>query len=183
MVKEKPKTKISLGARWKKIPKRTKKQICWVIGVLIVMGGYVFWDVHFGGPLTSLFNNRDKLIEIVRRAGIWGPIIYTVLQFMQTVVAPIPGGATGPIGGFLFGWMGVIWTLVGTTLAAALIFAISKRYGRNLALKVLGEEQFKKFDMIPEDRAEMVIFALFLIPGLPDDAICYLAGVTKVPIE
>lgn len=164
----------------RKLEKKTKLQIFAIILVLVILGGYVAWDVHFFGPLTRLFNNREELMEIVNQAGILGPSAYVFLQFLQTIVAPIPGGAVGPIGGFLFGWEGVVWTLVGTTLGALLIFVVAKKFGRGVAEKVLDKKTMEKFDKIPEEKAEMMIFALFLIPGLPDDAIAYIAGMTKV---
>ena len=169
--------------RWKSLSKSTKKQILVIAAICLLASGYLLWDISFSGPLTSLFNNREAIIELVQKRLVLGPLIYVALQITQTVVAPIPGGAVGPIGGFLFGWWGVLWTTIGSTLGAWAVFLISKKYGRALLLKIFKKEEIEKFDMIPQERSEMLIFALFLIPGLPDDTICYLAGLTKVPTK
>lgn len=41
-----------------------------------------------------------------------------------------------------------------------------------------------KFDFILEAKsASLILFAIFLLPGFPDDVVCYLAGLTKLSIK
>lgn len=167
----------------KKLALSQKLKIGIVAWVFVVITAYFVWDIFAGGPLTQLFNNREALISLVESKPVLAPLVYLFLQILQTVVAPIPGGAIGPIGGFLFGWAGVVWTLIGSTIGAYIVFLLSKKFGRKLLEKLFDKNELKKFDMIPEERAGMVIFALFLIPGLPDDTICYLAGLSNVPMK
>ena len=47
----------------------------------------------------------------------------------------------------------------------------------------LKKDALEKFDFILGERAGIIIFLLFLIPGLPDDTICYIGGLTKLPIK
>lgn len=170
-------------ARWKNFSLKLRWQIALTILAMILIGGYLVWDISTSGPMTRLFNDRELLIQIVNQNRVLAPMIYMGLQILQTIVAPIPGGIVGPIGGFLFGWWGILWTMLGSTIGATCVFLISRKFGRGLALKLTNDKEFKKFDIIPEKRAEMMILVLFLIPGLPDDTICYLAGLTKVPVR
>ena len=42
----------------------------------------------------------------------------------------------------------------------------------------------EKFDFVlNSERASWLLFLIFVIPGLPDDVVCYLAGLTKVPLK
>ncbi len=167
----------------KNLSKKTKLTLALVFFVIFLLTFYIIWDIKTSGPLTSFMTDREALVETVESVGIFGPLAYILLQILQTVLAPIPGGVISPIGGFLFGWLGVLWTSIGATLGAWIVFYISKRYGRRLVEKIVKKEAVDKFDFILGRRAALILFLLFLIPGLPDDTICYVGGLTKVPIK
>lgn len=167
----------------KNISTKLKIEIALVALVIIAICGYIAWDVLAGGPLTQLFNNREELITFVGSLGPLGPIAYMGLQILQTVIAPIPGNVVGAIGGLLFGWWGILWTTIGATLGATLVFWVSRRFGRALVEKVVKKESLDKFDFVIGKRASFILLLIFLIPGLPDDIVCYIAGLTDVPIK
>ena len=165
------------------ISKKTKLQIAAVIIVIIAAVAYVVWDIVAGGPLTQLFNDRERIIAIVNDLGPAGPLAFIGLQILQTVVAPIPGNVVGAIGGFLFGWWGILWTTIGATAGATIVFWLSRKFGRSLVEKFVKKETLNKLDFILGKRASLILFLIFLIPGLPDDTVCYIAGLTDVPIK
>ena len=167
----------------KNLSKKTKLNIALITFLIILLCAYIFWDVSFNGPLTSALTNREIIIKAVEEAGAFGPLAYMLLQILQTVLAPIPGGVVSPLGGFLFGWWGVLWTTIGATIGAWIVFVISKRFGRSLVEKIVKKDALEKFDFILGERAGIIIFLLFLIPGLPDDTICYIGGLTKLSIK
>ena len=144
---------------------------------------YVIWDVVTNGPLTQLFQNRDELAAYIKTKGVLAPIVYVLLQIAQTVFAPIPGNIVGGVGGFLFGWWGILWTLIGSMIGFWIVFVLSRRFGRPLVEKVIQRENLEKFDFIIGKRAPVVLFVIFLIPGLPDDIVAYIAGLTEVKIK
>lgn len=156
-----------------------------VILALLVFAAitYVIWDVVTNGPLTQLFQNRDELAAYIKTKGVLAPIVYVLLQIAQTVFAPIPGNVVGGIGGFLFGWWGTLWTLIGSMIGFWIVFVLSRRFGRPLVEKVIQRENLEKFDFIIGKRAPVVLFVIFLIPGLPDDIVAYIAGLTEVKIK
>ena len=144
---------------------------------------YVIWDVVTNGPLTQLFQNRDELAAYIKTKGVLAPIVYVLLQIAQTVFAPIPSNIVGGVGGFLFGWWGILWTLIGSMIGFWIVFVLSRRFGRPLVEKVIQRENLEKFDFIIGKRAPVVLFVIFLIPGLPDDIVAYIAGLTEVKIK
>lgn len=169
-----------------------KKHISWqtwlklglVAIVVLALIAYLIWDVLAVGPITHLLTNRDQLVEVVSSWGVFAPIIYIVLQIIQTVVAPIPGQIVGGIGGFVFGPWGILWTTIGTILGCYLVFRIARRFGRPLLEKLFKKSIIDKFDFILNSKStSLVLFLIFLLPGFPDDVICYLAGLTKLPIR
>ncbi len=152
--------------------------------VIIIAITYLFWDIAFRGPLTSLLTNHDQIVALVEKVGPLGPLVYILLQILQTVVAPIPGQVVGSIGGFLFGGWGILWTTIGSLIGFWLVFLISRRFGRPLIEKIFKKSAVEKFDFIINAKgAPFILFAIFLLPGFPDDIICYIAGLTKLPIK
>ncbi|MBO7699257.1 TVP38/TMEM64 family protein [Candidatus Saccharibacteria bacterium] len=177
------KTQSKIRQSLKGLSRKTQAEI--VIGTLavILIIAYIIWDIVAGGPLTQLFSNREELIRIVQGLGPLGPVVYMLLQALQGIVAPIPSNLVGIVGGFLFGWLGVLWTTIGATLGAAVVFWLSRRYGRKLVEKLVKKESLEKFDFVIGKRASLILFLIFIIPGLPDDIVCYVAGLTGVPLK
>jgi uncharacterized membrane protein YdjX (TVP38/TMEM64 family) len=165
-----------------KLPRKVKWQIAGVCAAIIVAIVLVVLDVIYDGPLTKLLTNRDRVVEIIKGYGFWGPLAFIVLQAAQTVLAPIPGQVMGIVGGFIFGWWGLLWTLIGTTIGFYIVFVLARKLGRPFIEKIVNKKTLDKFDFLTDKSGELVFFIIFLIPGLPDDVVCYLAGMTKIPI-
>ncbi len=156
-----------------------------IAGVIVLLIlGYLAWDVIAQGPLIQLLSNRDELVELINRAGLLAPLIYIALQVVQVVVAPIPGQIVGGAGGFLFGHWGILWTTIGSFIGFWLVFLIARKFGRPLIEKIFKKPAVEKFDFIINAKGSaLIIFAIFLLPGFPDDLICYIAGLTKLPMR
>lgn len=167
----------------KRLSKKTKLQILIAILVVAVIGGYVIWDIAAKGPMTQFFSNPEALRAWVEECGVLGPLAFMLLQFVQTVVAPIPGNVVGVLGGYLFGIWGIFWSLIGSALGFLMVFWLSRRFGRPLVEKIVKKESLDKFDFVFGKRGPMILFLIFLIPGLPDDVVCYIAGLTEIPIR
>lgn len=156
-----------------------------IFGVIILaLLAYLVWDVIADGPLTHLLSNRDALVKVMNDMGPWAPLIYITLQVLQTIVAPIPGQIVGGVGGYLFGHWGILWTTIGSIIGFWLVFVIARKFGRPLLEKIFKKSIIDKFDFIINAKgAALIIFAIFLLPGFPDDVVCYIAGLTKLPMR
>src|SRR5512146_1725108 len=80
----------------------------WAIGGVIVAAlvGCCVWLVYTDAPayrfLVRLYFDKKFLKQTLRQLGILAPILFMVLQGLQVVISPIPGEATGFLGGYLF---------------------------------------------------------------------------------
>jgi uncharacterized membrane protein YdjX (TVP38/TMEM64 family) len=162
---------------WKKF--LTLRNILITILVVLVL---VFLVCLLWTPVTSLFGDKENLAKFIESLGIWGPIVVILLQIVQVIIAPIPGQFTALVGGFLFGWWGLLLTVIGSTLGFMAVIALSRKFGRPLLEKFFKKDQIKKFDFVT-DKGEMVLFLIFLLPAFPDDLVAYLAGLTKIPFH
>ena len=167
----------------KRITSKTKLKIIAVVAVILLIAIYVIWDLLNNGPLTSFLNNKDTIISWVEGHGFLGPLAFIFLQVLQIVLAPIPGQIVGGVGGFLFSWWGVLWTCIGTAIGGFIVFWLSRKFGRPLVEKIVKKDSLDKFDFIFNNNTSFILFVIFLIPGLPDDIICYLAGLTKISLK
>jgi uncharacterized membrane protein YdjX (TVP38/TMEM64 family) len=109
-----------------------------------------------------------------------GPLAFIgfiFLQAIQVVAAPIPGEATGLLGGFLYGPLpGIILSTTGLTLGSYIAFAISRVFGRPFVEKFVDESVMGRFDYLLHHKGAFLVFLLFLIPGFPKDYLCYILG-------
>ena len=127
--------------------------------------------------------NSVELRAFVQSFGIWSPVVLVVLQALQVVLAPIPGQLLGVVAGYLFGaWWGTLYNMLGITIGSAAAFWLSRRFGRAYVEDIVHEDTLAKFDSVDDDTARLTLLLFFLIPGLPDDVLCFVGGLTKFPL-
>jgi uncharacterized membrane protein YdjX (TVP38/TMEM64 family) len=148
--------------------------------VLIVLT-VVFWR-----ELWSLFSSPQTLREWIRSTGVIAPVVFVAVQTFQVVFFFIPGEIPQVAGGYMFGlWTGTLLSLIGITLGAAFNFMISRLLGVPFVNVLFSAEKVEKARRITSSpKARLSFFLFFLIPGIPKDILCYVAGlsVMKLPI-
>ncbi len=124
--------------------------------------------------------NAAALRLWIAQFGIFAPLVFVFIQALQVVVAPIPGQVVALVAGYLFGPLaGTVYSLTGVLIGSAVAFSLSKRYGRSFVEDILHEDVVARFDEFVDTVGVPGLFAFVIIPGLPDDAICFLSGLTK----
>ena len=124
--------------------------------------------------------NAVELRDWIAQFGLFAPLVFVLIQATQVVVAPIPGQVVALVAGYLFGSLaGTAYSLTGVLIGSAVAFSLSKRYGRSFVEDILHEDVVARFDDFVDTVGVPGLFAFVIIPGLPDDAICFLSGLTK----
>jgi uncharacterized membrane protein YdjX (TVP38/TMEM64 family) len=142
-----------------------------------VLGTYLF--AHFD---LSFLTDRTKAINLIKRFHPFDEVAFIVMQILQVVAAPIPGEATGLIGGYLYGpVLGTIYSTIGLTVGSWIAFMLARMFGMPLVEKAVKPEVIAKYDHFLEHRGTFVSFLLFLIPGFPKDYLCYIMGASHMP--
>ena len=146
------------------------------IMVLIVV---LLWP-YFGDLFEE--GGIERIITDVRDAGPVGFLILLGLQFLQIVVAFIPGEVVQIAAGLLYGpWVGALVILVGCVISSAFIFALVHKLGAPFVQSMVPTQylnKFRKFELT--GKLNIVVFVLFLIPGLPKDVFTYLVPLTDM---
>ena len=144
--------------------------------VLAALVGFYF-SVRRYAPFV--FNTAELRVWL-SQFGVFAPLVFIFLQAAQVVVAPIPGQVVALVAGYLFGPVyGTIYSLTGVLIGSAVAFLLAKRYGRSFVERVIADDVISRFDAFVERVGAPGLFAFVIIPGLPDDAICFLSGLTK----
>ena len=130
---------------------------------------------HLG--LFHFFTNQHRLVAWINSLGAWGFAGFILLQVVQVVAAPIPGEATGVLGGYLYGpVVGVVLSTIGLTLGSYVAFSLSRYFGLPLTERFVDAKSMERFDYLLHHKGVFLIFLLFLIPGFPKDYLCYILG-------
>jgi uncharacterized membrane protein YdjX (TVP38/TMEM64 family) len=173
----------------------TARQKPWLWGALWVAGfagiivmlwwGCVslgWWDA--GCHYYDLLTNKEKVKSWMEQAGAWAPFLFITIQALQVVFAPIPGEATGFIGGFLFGVpLGLLYSTIGLTIGSIFAFALGHWLEKAFVVKMVSQETMQKFDFLMEHQGALVAFLLFLLPGFPKDFLCFILGLSPMPFR
>jgi uncharacterized membrane protein YdjX (TVP38/TMEM64 family) len=125
--------------------------------------------------------HKHRLKGMIRSFGAYSPLAYILVQVLQVIVAPIPGGAIEFLGGYLFGVnAGFFYSMVGLILGSALAFGLAKVFEKVAVEKFVSPKTREKFDYLVGHEGVILSFLLFLIPGFPKDALCYILGLTPM---
>lgn len=132
--------------------------------------------------LVRFYSSRKEVKAFLTSFGPYAPIPFIVLQALQVVFAPIPGEATGFLGGYVFGtWLGFLYSSIGLTLGSAAAFGLGRWLGSHVVRRLVSDAIYHKFDFVARTGGELVALLFFLIPGFPKDYLCFLLGVSPIP--
>ena len=149
------------------------------VGLALAALGLLVWFTSLG----SLLREREALLAWLQTYRRWAPLITIGLHIVQVLSAPIPGTLIDTVNGWLFGaWLGTLYSMLGLTSGSWLAMLLARRYGRPLVARYVAAQQRDRLDGLIQKYGALVIFIIFLVPFLPDDAVCFLAGLTPIPL-
>lgn len=133
-----------------------------------------------GGPTEALAVLRHSTASIPLLSNAW---LFIAVEVAQVLLAPIPGTILGLAAGFLFGfWKGMALSLVGLTIGTTLAMGIGRLFGEHAVRHFVSKRLMERFDDLVQRGGLWGFFMIFLLPALPDDAVCFLAGLSRLPL-
>jgi len=129
-----------------------------------------------------VFSDPQIVRDWLKGWGGWAPVVFIGLQVLQVVVFVLPGEVTQIVGGWLFGfWGGSILSVVGIAIGSTVAFGLTRWWGVRFVHRIAGPETVAKFDhLMASPRFIGSLFLFFLIPGIPKDILCYVAGLSRL---
>lgn len=160
----------------------------WVVGgIVAALVAYCVWLIYTDAPayrlLVRLYVDKKFLKATLKQWGILAPVLFMLLQALQVIISPIPGDATAFLGGYLFGeWLGLLYSTIGLTVGSVIAFWIGRLLGDRYVRSLVSKELWDRLGFVVEAEGAIFCFIIYLIPGLPKDIICYLFGISPMPL-
>lgn len=158
------------------------KHILKIIAVLITI---LLITIIIYGIKLGIFQDKNLFINYIKTFGVLAPICFILLQIIQVIIPIIPGGissltgvlAFGPILGFIYNYIGLI---IGSTIA----YYLAKKYGLKIIKKLFKEKTINKYQKYIKENYFYRIFVIgIFFPILPDDLLCYIAGLSQITFK
>lgn len=132
--------------------------------------------------IIELTVSLDKFRDYIVSLGRIGSIVFIFFQILQTVIAPIPGEVIQVAGGYIYGVpLGIIYTTLGMLVGAIIAFYFTRLIGGSFIQKLLKRKNSQWMKNIMDSKKfSVILFIVFLVPGLPKDFLIYVAGLTPI---
>ena len=142
----------------------TDRQKKWIAGtgvfLFLVLSALVCWFA--GRPLIRFVREPERFQAWVDAQGVRAPLLFVGMVVLQIVVAIIPGEPLEIAAGYAFGALeGTLLCLIGALVGRVAVFLLVRRFGVRA----------------------VEVFFLFFLPGTPKDVLCYIVGLTKLPLR
>lgn len=126
----------------------------------------------------------EGIREFVSNCGAWSWVVFIALFILcSTLLCFIPGTSATfiAVAIIMFGALkGFIISTISVFLASSLMFWIGNTLGEKAAVKIVGKESLEKAQNLLDIKSKMLLPLMFLFPVFPDDALCMVAGMTKM---
>ena len=161
-----------------KAPKKLLSLIGFPLFILAILA--LFWI--FRADIMGVIRDREALRSWILGWGWAGSLAFILLQAFQVIVFIVPGEVVQVAGGWIFGlWPSVGLSIVGIGLGSIVNYAAGRVLGRPFVVSLFGEKKVEHFENVAGGgKAAAGFFLLFVIPGIPKDILCYVAGLTTM---
>jgi uncharacterized membrane protein YdjX (TVP38/TMEM64 family) len=152
--------------------------------LLVFVLGIPAYLYFFNNELIMSFRSLDEAKEFLLRYEVASIFVYLGLQIFHIVVAVIPGQPFHIASGFVFGfWFGYALSITGILMGSIITFYLSRILGKDAMFLFFGEKKFTKFmNLVNSKKGMIVIFLIYLIPGLPKEGLGYAVGLSKIKL-
>ena len=113
-----------------------------------------------------------------------GIFLFILIMGIQGLLVPLPSEIVLLSTGMIWGWFyGGIMGIIGSMAAALLCYYVSRRGGRPLAEKFVGEKAIDIADKFIKKHGTKAIIITRFIPIIPFDVISYTAGLVDIDVK
>ena len=132
----------------------------------------------------GLVTDREWIRAAVESFGWAAPLVFIGIQIAQVIAAPVPGEATGFIGGYLFGTLaGFIYSTIGLSIGSLINFGIGRLLGERFVRRLVSQERFRRMDRLVNRQGLIALFVMFAVPGFPKDYLSLALGLSTLPVK
>jgi len=149
------------------------------VAVIVTLIGGSLFVVHLLN--VSIQSYIEELKRFIAFSGYYGNALFFFLYALTVVFSPIAASPFVVVGLLVFGLMkSLVLIYVASLVGAVINFFISKKFGRPVVSKLIGEKRLKRFDGTANTFGIKSLIVLRLIGVGSFDVISYIAGLTPM---
>ena len=165
----------------------TEKQKRWIAGtgIFLFLLLSVLICIFAGKPLIQFVQEPERFRAWVDEQGILAPIAFLGMLVLQIVVAVIPGEPLEIAAGYAFGAVeGTLLCLFGAFLGRVAVFLLVRKLGARAVDVFFPLDKLNELKFLQNKRRlTLWVVFLFFLPGTPKDVLCYVVGLTDLPLR
>lgn len=153
--------------------------------LLALIIGLPLYMIFFQREFISQFNSLESVRDYLQRYEAASVLAYIGIQILQIVICVIPGQAMQFAAGYVYTfWFGYLYSIIGAALGTIITFYLARFLGKDAIHLIFDEKKVSRFiDRLNSKQAFIMVFVIFLIPGLPKDLFTYAAGVSEMKLK
>lgn len=153
--------------------------------LLLIVVGIPLYIFFCQRDFLNRFENIDDIVAFLEHYETESIFIYIGLQILQIVISIIPGQVFQMAAGYLYSfWPALLFAMIGAVLGTAISFLLAKLLGRDFLHLFFGEEKMNYYiSRLNSKQAYIIVFLIYLIPGIPKDMVSYAAGVSEMKFK
>lgn len=162
-----------------------KDRIKFCVYLLAVIAGLIGIVVYMksSGILTYM-SSAEEFKNYIEGYGEKAYLAFFILQLISVIIAPIPSNVSAVVGGTVFGMMGsFLITMLAILIGSAIVFMLGKKFGRTFVERFVSPKVLDKYEQYFSSRkGELLLIVLLFLPFFPDDAMGFVAGLSKISL-
>lgn len=153
--------------------------------VLLTLATFVVVYILWGESFVDFFSDPSNIRDMVARNPLKSRLLFFFANFIQVVIAIMPGEPFELAAGYAFGAVeGTLICMAAVYAASIPIFLLVKRYGRPVIELFFEPEKIDEVKLFQKPgRLNALMFILMFVPGTPKDILTYLAGLTPMKLS
>jgi len=163
-----------------------KKTIFYIIVFigLVLLSLLLLYYIYFVDSTILYKIVLEWFVRPIYYLGFWGILLFIVVMAIQGLIVPIPSEIVLLAAGIIWGVLGGgVMGIIGSMAAALLCFYISKKGGRPLVKKFVGEKAIDLADNFIHKYGMGAIIVTRFLPFIAFDPISYVSGLVDMDIK
>lgn len=175
---------MSIKTGFEKLKKCLKRYRTYII-LFIIMIFFIASAYEYYFKYSYILKNPQSLRLLIMSYGKYSIIVFLLIQTVQVIAFFIPGELVQIAGGYIYGvFGGTILSCVGITIGSIIVYLVSKACGRSFVDNMTAKKDFKLFNKVLKSKnINVIVFILYLIPGIPKDILAYMCGISKIKLQ
>ncbi|MCC2865279.1 VTT domain-containing protein [Ihubacter massiliensis] len=153
--------------------------------LLFILVGLPLYIYFYQPEVIERMSSLESVNAFFKQYKTQSILVYIGAQVAQIVVCIIPGQWLQFAAGYMYGfWLGFLFSLIGAAIGSVITYYLAKLLGRDAMHLIFGEQKINQFiHKLNSKKAVVIVFLIFLIPGVPKDLCNYAAGISEMKLK